>query len=249
MSSNYQKFTYWLTEDEFAKFQERASQNDLSLYRTKKAVCVPLSKRIEVGYVEPETWEKFDICKNQISWYKESRLAGQILVVSSIDLADYDLTPETIIRHSKFKPPKLADENDKQELMKQLSYQQSRPVEWESFSCDITGATDKWRKVMGVRNITDEELFNIHSANHANFIEPVFYIEEEDGVVPYSVCNKTKHVCSACLEFYNIIGAKFKKKLVVPCPGASIFGGLPVNKYLEVITIAQKTNKKIATSA
>jgi hypothetical protein len=48
---------------------------------------------------------------------------------------------------------------------------------------------------------------------------------------------KTKEVCSACLEFFNIIGGNFRKKFVVPCPGAVLFAGMSVNQYYQVETI------------
>ncbi len=238
MTQKYQKYVYWLDYDEFAVFKERALQDDISLHQTKKAVCKPLSKSVEIGYVTPDTWQEFDLCKRQMSWYQQSPLAGKTLVVSSFDLSDYDFTPETIIQDSRFRPPVLPDDGQKQELIRQQGYQQSKPEKWENIAGEDPALIDKWLKVMGIRRITYEELFVTHCANHANFIEPLFYIEDEkDGVVPYSVSNKTTFICSACLEFYNIIGSKFKKKLVVPCPGASIFAGLPVNKYFEVITI------------
>jgi hypothetical protein len=83
---------------------------------------------------------------------------------------------------------------------------------------------------MGIRGITYDELFIYHCANHANFLDPEFFIESIDGPIPYSI-GSTKQVCSACLEFFNIIGEEFKKKFVIPCPGAVLFAGMVVNQY------------------
>ncbi len=65
----------------------------------------------------------------------------------------------------------------------------------------------------------------------------IIFIDSEEGPVPYSI-GTTKQVCSACLEFFNIIGANFRKKLVVPCPGAVLYAGMSVNTYYEVKTIS-----------
>ena len=98
-------------------------------------------------------------------------------------------------------------------------------------------------KVMGLQGMTFEELFVGHCANHANFIEPAYQVLEEDRPVPYSL-GKTRTVCSACLEFYNIIGSPLSKKnmwfpargRMVPCPGAVLFAGMVPNHYYEVIS-------------
>ena len=76
---------------------------------------------------------------------------------------------------------------------------------------EMTGGSKSWDPLQSY-----EELFIKHCANHANFIEPEYYIKDEEPI-PYSI-GKTTHICSACLEFFNIIGSKWKKKLVVPCP-------------------------------
>jgi hypothetical protein len=78
------------------------------------------------------------------------------------------------------------------------------------------------------------DLFAWHCANHANFIEPIYYLETDQGPAPYSIA-RTKFVCSACLELFNIIGADWKRKLVVPCPGAALFAGMATNRYYEVV--------------
>ena len=91
---------------------------------------------------------------------------------------------------------------------------------------------------MGIHGQSYEELFITHCANHANFIEPEYYLKDEEPI-PYSL-GKTTHICSACLEFFNIIGSKWKKKLVVPCPGAVLFAGLAPNRYYEVIVSYSK---------
>ena len=120
-------------------------------------------------------------------------------------------------------------------MIDSLPYRRSKPAEWDDLSQEDPRDLDNWMKTMGIRGMRFEDLFLTHCANHANFIEPVYYIQEDQRIIPYSIA-PTKFVCSACLEFFNIIGASFDKKFVIPCPGAVIFAGLPVNKYVEVET-------------
>jgi hypothetical protein len=118
--------------------------------------------------------------------------------------------------------------------MQRASYREARPEEWENIGAVDREEQARWLKVMGLQGLTFEELFVSHCANHANFIEPAYQVLEEGLPVPYSL-GKTRTVCSACLEFYNIIGSVFPKKYVVPCPGAVLFAGMVPNHYYEVV--------------
>ena len=230
----YQKYVYWLKEDDFIELKDMLSEKGINLREAKKAVCIPLAKGVEIGFVPTDAWQKYELCKRQLSWYRTSPHFGSILVVSSQELDEYNLIPETIIRERKFRPPKLPDRDKKLNLIKREGYQQAKPPEWENIHAEDPSLHDRWLKIMGVRGVTYEEVFITHCANHANFIDPVYFIMEENGSVPFSI-DKTTHICSACLEFFNIIGNRFKKKLVVPCPGAVLFAGMAPNRYYEVI--------------
>jgi hypothetical protein len=230
----YQKFSYWLTETDFHSLKENLSPKGINLFASRRAVCVPLSKEVEIGFVPPDAWGKYPFCRRPLSWYKASPLAGRILVVSSFDLDEYHFSPETVIQESDFKPPKLPDREGKLKLIEQESYQKAKPVEWENIDAEGPELHNQWLKMMGLRGVSYEELFITHCANHANFIEPTYFIIEKNEPVPYSI-DKTSHICSACLEFFNIIGTRFKKKMVVPCPGAVLFAGMAANRYYEVL--------------
>ena len=54
-------------------------------------------------------------------------------------------------------------------------------------------------------------------------------------MVPYSISDSI-HVCSSCLEFFNILGKQWPVKYVVPCIGAVQFAHLPMDQYFEVKT-------------
>jgi hypothetical protein len=230
----YQKFTYWLTETDFNFLKENLSARGIDLFVSKRAVCVPLSKEVEIGFVPSDAWGKYPFCRRPLSWYKASPFVGRILVVSSFDLKEYHFPPETIIRESDFQPSNLPDREGKIKLIEKESYQKAKSTEWEDIDAEGPELHNQWLRMMGLREVSYEELFITHCANHANFIEPTYFIVGENRPVPYSI-DKTSHICSACLEFFNIIGTQFRKKMVVPCPGAVLFAGMAANRYYEVL--------------
>jgi hypothetical protein len=225
---------YWFPASEPAQVETLLKPGGLEVTEIKKAVCLPLSRRVEVGLVSPAAWETYDLCRRQFSWYRQSPRAGQTLVVSSRLLPDIAPAPDVIIRNGSFRPPRLPTPEEQQALMARASYREARPEEWEKIGAVDREEQTRWLKVMGLQGTTFEELFVGHCANHANFIEPVYRVLEEGRPVPYSL-GKTRTVCSACLEFYNIIGSSFQKKYVVPCPGAVLFAGMVPNHYYEVV--------------
>jgi hypothetical protein len=233
-NKEYKKYTYWLQEKEFHGLKNHWKLKGMKLVEAKNAACDPLSKEVEIGFVPLEAWGKNPFCKRPSSWYKISPFTGKILVISSFDLQEYHVLPETIIRECRFRPPKLPNREEKLRLINQRRYQQLRPTEWEDIDAEGPELHNEWLRAIGLRGVSFEELFITHRANHANFIEPAYFIVEENEPVPYSI-DKTSYICSACLEFFNIIGANFRKKYVVPCPGAVLYAGMITNRYYEVL--------------
>lgn len=233
----YQKYTYWLGEDRFRELKNALEAEGNALSETKRAVCLPLSPRVRIGYAAPETWSAYDVCRRQVSWHRYSRFAGKYLLVSDTELSGQGLTPETVIRKIKFKPPELPGmgKGNRTRLIDQAAFNEAAPDEWRDIESAPPGIREKWLKTIGVRKRTFGEIFITHCANHANFMAPLYAVKENGRMVPYAI-DKTRHLCSACLEFYNIIGRNFEKKLVVPCPGAVIFAGLAANQYYEVLS-------------
>ena len=233
---NYQKFIYWLDPDRFlhlkATLKERGNWRDTP----QKAVCVPLTPDVKFGYVLPETWKTFGLCKRQLSWYATSIRSGLVLVVSDHELEGHEDVLSAIIRPSAFELKTVPDEDEKLRLIASEAYQRQKPAKWEDIASEYPGKLDKWMKIMGLEDISFEALFITHCANHANFIDPVYVTGNDSGPIPYSI-DKTKFICSACLEIYNIIGENHHKKLVVPCPGAVKFAGLPRDCYFEVVSM------------
>ncbi|MGD9973073.1 MAG: hypothetical protein AB7S77_08450 [Desulfatirhabdiaceae bacterium] len=236
----YTRFTYWLDEADFLDIRNSLIQQNVAPVETRKAVCLPLANKIEIGYVAPDAWSNFETCRRQLSWYASSRYNGQYLLVSQGDIRRFglDVTPATIITKIDFKPDRLPQPGNAKidKLAHNARFQHDCPSEFMDIGAMGDDMQSRWLKIMGIRGITYPELFVRHCANHANFMEPDYFCDTPDGPVPYSI-GKTKEVCSACLEFFNIIGGNFRKKFVVPCPGAVLFAGMSVNQYYQVETI------------
>ena len=232
------KYAYWLHQDALQPLLAELEKLDKQVHTAKKAVCTPLSKKVELGLVPPEAWHESKVCHRQLSWYYHSRHAGEYLLISSFNLKDHGLQKQIVLEQCpEFKPPALPENpEDYARLTASSRYQRQKPEKWDDLTHEDPAELERWMKIMGIRGIRYQDLFVYHCANHANFMEPVYYSLEEGQVVPYSIAG-TKYICSACLELFNIIGERFSRKRVMPCPGAVIFAGLPVNKYIEVQTL------------
>ncbi len=204
----------------------------------RKSVCLPLSKRADIGIVPPETWKNATLCKRPLTWYWISPLAGKYLIVSSDDLGPFGCERPILLRAVRFKPPRMPDDSEKQQMIARKSYLDAKPEKWDRLDEEDPAAQERWMRAMGIRGKTFAEIFLTHCANHANFIEPEYFVRDGKEIVPYSI-GRTEEICSACLEFFNVLGSRFARKLVVPCPGAVIYAGLAVNRYIEVTSPAE----------
>lgn len=236
--ATYRKYAYWANQEDAQRLNNDLTARGVEVVEAHKAVCTPLSRRSEIGIVPPDTWKNTDLCKRPLSWYWTSIFAGKYLIISSTPLDRFGFIRPIFLKDVTFRPPRLPDRKGLLRLASHPSYIRAKPMEWDDLDAEDPARQARWLRVMGIRGKTYRELFLTHCANHANFIEPEYFVQEGEAIVPYSIA-KTREVCSACLEFFNIIGRDFKKKLVVPCPGAVIFAGLPVNAYIEVDASAQ----------
>ena len=237
--ARYRKYAYWARRQDALDLKEALAAQGRTVIEPRKSVCLPLSKRADVGIVPPETWEKATLCKRPLTWYWISPLAGKHLIVSSDDLAPFGFRRPILLREIHFKPPRMPGDREKQQLISRKSYLDAKPEKWDRLEENDFAAEERWMRAMGIRGKTFSEIFLTHCANHANFIEPEYFVRDGGEIVPYSI-GKTLEICSACLEFFNVIGSRFARKLVVPCPGAVIYAGLAVNRYIEVIVPAAK---------
>jgi hypothetical protein len=155
-------------------------------------------------------------------------------VVSNTSLDHLDIGKPIIIKASNFKPDYLPSYEEILPLIKSEEYQNLKPDVWEKIDPLDKKFYQRWFERNQPKELFDfEKIFVHHSANHANFINPKFLINMDGMKSPYSIAD-TIHVCSSCLEFFNILGDQWPVKYVVPCIGAVQFAHLPIDQYFEV---------------
>lgn len=225
--NSYIKHVYWLN---LREVEDLHREDQLEMYEAEDIPCELLRKDIEVGYAPERVWSTR--CSRQGSWYRESERAGLCLVVSSAPLERFRGREDVTITRSNFKAPRLPNEKEKWELVRSRLYQEGKPEQWEEVS---PREKEKFQNLLRIGGVRDpfEKVFLTHCANHANFFEAKYFVERDSGIVPYSIAD-TMHVCSACAELFNIIGAQYRIKYVMSCPGAVMVAGIPANRYLEV---------------
>lgn len=227
----YIKHVYWLTKAEEASLRAELAARNINLKSAKGIVCAPLDVINKISSVAPEVWD--DICSRQGSWYRTSDKNGQYLIISSFELKGFRDQRATIISESNFVPPRLASLKDKKALLKDFSVKSRIPEEWQHVEDIEKRIYLRWAKRLGSDVKDYDFLYLSHTANHANFISPRFFIRDDNGIIPYSV-ERSAHLCSCCVELFQVLGSDYKKKLVAPCPGATIFARLKPDRYLLV---------------
>ncbi len=143
-----------------------------------------------------------------------------------------------IITESNFKPDRFPSSDEISQLIQSREYQKRKPSEWDKPDPLEKDFYQRWFERNRIKEPFDfEKILMSHSANHANFLDPKYFATLNGCMVPYSIADSI-HVCSSCLEFFNILGEQWPVKYVVPCIGAVQFAHLPMDQYFEVrITI------------
>ena len=227
----YQKHIYWLDANRVLALKKNLETKDIKLKYAKGIVCTPMDKINKISVVTPDVWN--ETCRRQGSWYRTSDKNGLYLVISAFELAGFETDRAAVITQSDFILPKPASFKEKQLLFESPQLQERMPPEWPQVEEMEKRIYLRWAKRLGSAERDYDQLYKTHTANHANFIEPEFFIESSDGIIPYSI-DRSAHVCSCCVELFQILGSQFKKKLVAPCPGAVIFARLKPDRYLLV---------------
>jgi hypothetical protein len=225
------KHIYWLTKEDVSKLEERLGARGIKLKFAKGVVCTPLDEINRIACVPPEVWNQ--TCARQGSWYRASDKSGLFLVISSFDLEELKDKKAGTIRRDDFHPPKTATLEDKKALVQDPDFDRRVPPRWREISDVEKRVFLRWASRLGSETEDFDLLYLSHTANHANFVKPRLFIQEGEMIVPYSI-DRSAHVCSSCLELFQVLGAEHKKKLVAPCPGATIFARLEPDKYLLV---------------
>ena len=227
----YKKFIYWMTKDDEARLRDILETRNIKIKTAKGAVCTPLDEINKISSIAPTVWN--EICYRQGSWYRKSGKNGQYLIVSTFKLDGFEDYLEAVISLSDFKPPRRATERDKQDMIQDPEFEKEVPSEWKRINENGKKTALKWAKRIDSSIEDYETLYLTHTANHANFLNPRFYIKENNLVIPYSI-DQSANLCSCCLEIYQVVGQSYLKKFVAPCAGAVIFARLKPDQYLLV---------------
>jgi len=226
----YVKHIYWLTREKEGQLKTILAERGIKLKSGKAVVCPGLDEISKIISVAPEVWN--GTCKRQGSWYWKSRKNGLYLIISSFELEGFEPYREAVITRSNFTLPRPATREEKQEMIAKEDFKPLVPEQWYIVSDLEERLWTKWARRLGSQEEWDM-LFLTHTAAHANFINPRFYIEKDGYIIPYSI-DQSANLCSCCLELFGVIAEKWKKKLVSPCAGAVIFSRLEKDRYLLV---------------
>ncbi|MCX5860105.1 MAG: hypothetical protein NT056_09460 [Proteobacteria bacterium] len=234
--NSYIKYAYFLGPEELPGVEAGLKARPAKIYRARRMVCELLHPQREAGIALPEVWNKN--CRRQGSWYRASSNNGEILVVTSFPLEG---RRGVKIAPSDFQPSRRPSPEEVMNLAQSSAYLKVKPAEWDTIDDFDREQSRLLRQgLLKLGLATPEEsgeafdsVFPGHCANHANFIEPGFYLERGGKKVPYSL-GSTLRVCSACVELFDLLGDQFEEKLVVLCPGAVVSTGLPPDRYFSV---------------
>ena len=203
---------------------------NIKLKAGKAVVCPGLDEINKIISVPPEVWN--GTCQRQGSWYRKSEKRGLYLIISSFELEGYEGFKEAVITRSDFILPRTVTKEEKKEMIEDEAFKSLVPQEWYVVSDLEKRLWTRWARKLGSHEDWDS-LFLTHTACHANFIKPRFFVESNGQKIPYSI-DMSANLCSCCLELFRVIDDTSPKKLVAPCAGAVIFSRLPKDRYLMV---------------
>jgi len=226
------KHVYWLTGEKEGQLKRTLADRGIKLKSGKAVVCPGLDEITKIISVAPEVWR--GTCQRQGTWYKKSAKNGLYLIISSFGLEGFEPYKHAVITRSDFILPNPATRKEKQEMIEDEGFRPSVPKEWYEVSDFEKRLWIRWARRLGSEDDWDT-LFLTHTANHANFTKPRFFLEEDGHIIPYSI-DRSANLCSCCLELFGVIGEEWKKKLVAPCSGAVVFSRLKKDRYLLVET-------------
>ena len=233
--SEYEKFCYWTDLQGLKEVREKFQEDGIELPEETRIPCRVLRTSTEAAYIVPMAWEGF--CKRKTSWYLDSEKAGKFLVVSNRPLNHSVLGNRILIMNSNFIPDRLPTFSEMAELAQSRIFQRAKPRSWDKPHPLEKDFYQRWFERNQINEpFNFDKILISHSANHANFIDPNFFIDLDGRKAPYSIANSI-HVCSSCLEFFNILGSQWPVKYVVPCIGAVQFAKLHVDHYFNVVTL------------
>jgi hypothetical protein len=240
----YEKFCYWFNQEELERIGENLKHGEITMAEEAHIPCRALRSSLDICLVLPRAWQGF--CRRRTSWYGSSQKAGRFLIVSNRPLPVSEDGRAILLRESNFKPDRLPTFEEVKEMAASRSFQKKKPSAWDKIDFFEKDFYRKWfERLAGKDRLGFEEALIYHSANHANFLDPKFFILLDAGKAPYSIADSL-HACSSCLEFFNILGGEWPIKYVTACSGAVRYARLPRDQYFSVcdsIGILQETQR------
>jgi hypothetical protein len=242
-SGEFVRYVCWMKKDDFDRIKDELIREGFRVSGAKRSPCETLNASgSRVFFASPEVWSRS--CVRQGSWYRQSKKSGNYLLVSEQKLpSKFSQFLEAEISESDFMPGKLPTREELQRLVDSECYQRSKPDEWEAVTIKdrisfkliftLTGFWALWD--------TFEKHWLTHRANHANFLCKRFTTEIDGEEIPYSI-SENGGVCSACVEFFNVIGQD-SRKLVRGCPGSILSGKIKRRKYYDVRPLRNKCHE------
>jgi hypothetical protein len=230
-TGEYVKHVYWVNDEDLTLVRNGIHSLGIRPRIARGVVCGPLAPGGDITVVPPGVWS--ETCARQGSWYRSSDKRGLTLIVSPFELEGFERLKHATIRATGFRPPRLADLDQKRRLALDPEIVERIPPEWCQAGEAEKVAYLRWARRLGSEAGDYDLLFLSHTANHANFIKPRLFIREQGRIIPYSI-ERSAHLCSCCLELFQVLGDTFERKLVAPCPGAALFAHLDPDRYLLV---------------
>lgn len=224
----YIKYFYWIRHDDYKNiFNEIKDFFDGKEIPTAiSRQCESLSMTRSVMIVPPEVWS--ENCYRQGSWFRNSDLNKDYLIVSSKELPIRSYIFRGKIQKIKIENLEFPSNFHYHHLLQSPEFKSKAPKEWFNLlerEKPIFKAFLERNKI----NLTLEELLSVHSINHANFLvsDPnlTFNCEYLCEIVRCSLFPQ-ELICSACMEIFGVIGRNLKKMIIKNCPGL---------KYIQLI--------------
>jgi len=232
--AGYRKFCYWMDRAVWIELSDLLQTEGRNPIEETRIPCRSLRASQEIGVVCPSAWEGF--CRRRTSWYWASGKAGKILLVSNRALDLSEIGTRVVMTESNFRPERFPDAAELDQLVQSEIFQRRKPRLWDKIVPAERDVHQRWFERYGAKEPFDfENILKHHSANHANFVDPLFFVTLKTSRVPYSIADSL-HACSSCLEFFDILGETWPLKYVVPCLGAVQFARLPRDLYFEIDT-------------
>ncbi len=231
----YQKFFYWVAPKDLDPVLESCKRvlEKSHIYEPRESPCEALYNYYQIMHLPPSIWSKR--CYRQGSWFRSSQYANLHLIVSNVALELPQSVKRGTIEIIEVENRQVLSKEKYLELLKTNTFIKRAPKEWFHFLEKEIPVFQNYieRRQLG---LSLNELLEMHSANHANFLLPAGENYLRVGYKGESLaCSlfSEENICSACLELFGVIGDHLPKMIIKKCPGLK-YVNLANNEYFLV---------------